>query len=58
MARFYGIAVWLLSSLGAALLLISILLVPQNAAFGQSFGNRCYGYVQPHRLHHLLPAQQ
>lgn len=38
MARFHEIAQWLLSSLGIALLILSLVIVPTNAVWGQTGG--------------------
>jgi hypothetical protein len=39
MTRFYDIAGWLCSSLGVALLVTSLVLVPENRALGESSTN-------------------
>jgi len=70
MARFYGMCAWLCSSLGVALLLISLVLVPQGRVFGEEevqppppgggavcFGdNPCNRYVGGIRVCRVLTA--
>jgi hypothetical protein len=38
MTRFYGVVAWMMSSLGIALLVSSLLLTPTSTSFGQGSG--------------------
>lgn len=43
MVRFHAVASWFLNSLGVALLLLSLMVIPTYPALGQTYGQVCNG---------------